>query len=187
MRSIVLTIAVLVGVNCWALTFEGTISKTKTSVAFLNKSDNKRYDLTSGTPLIATYIAKLSDGDFVSVDGSRDVVESRLTINSINYVGLKSLIGTWYGDNDFCYNFMNNTDFNVSRRSGRRCMPTSDFTYTYLLNPDSRNQGWVMLVSGEYRSFVGDLKIVSASTARLQLYDSETGEVMSSLNLTRMK
>lgn len=175
------------GINCWALTFEGIISKSKTSFTFLNKSDNQTYQVTGASPLIATYLAKLSDGDFVSVDGSRDVDQSILTVNSINYVGLKSLIGTWYGNNDFCYVFKNNTDFSSSRRSGRRCAPTNDFSYTYLLNPDSRSQSWVMLVSGEYQSYVGVLKIINAASARLLLYNSESGEVMNSLNLTRMK
>lgn len=185
MRSIVLTIAVLAGVNCWALTFEGKISKTKTSFLFLNKSDNKNYHITGATPIIATYLAKLSDGDFVSVDGSRNVIESVITVASINYVGLKSLLGTWYGDDNFCYTFVNNTDFNLSRRSGRSCIPANNLTYTYILNPDSRSQGWVMLVAGEYASYVGDLKINNSSTARLELYDSETGEILRALNLTR--
>jgi hypothetical protein len=184
MRLIVLTIAVFAGVNCWALTFEGTISKTKTSFSFLNKSDNKKYQLTGSTPIISTYLAKLSEGDFVSVDGSRDVVQSVITVGSINYVGLKSLIGTWYGDDNYCYTFHSNTDFTLSQRSGRKCIPTS-LSYTYLLNPDSRSQGWVMLVAGEYGSYLGDLKMINAAAARLDLYANETGDILRVLNLTR--
>lgn len=187
MRLFVLTFSVLVGLSCSALTFDGTISKSRTGISFVNRTDKKKYQLTGATPIISTHLAKLSDGDFLSVDGSRDLNSLLLTVNSINYVGLKSLIGTWYGDDSYCYNFANNTDFSISHRSGRRCLPSQDLSYTYLLNPDAQTSSWTMLVSGEYGSYVGDLKVNGPVSVSIELYDSESGEVLRHLNLTRAK
>ena len=100
MKLLAFTISTLLSLSSWALTYDGDISKTKTSLTFVSKTDSKKFQLTGATPLISTYLNKLSDGDFISVDGSKDSVLGKITVNSINYVGLKSLHGTWYGDDN---------------------------------------------------------------------------------------
>lgn len=167
-----------------ALSFEGNVTKIKSQLKLFDQAQNKSYSLYASTALVSTYINKLSDGDFISLEGHRDENRTVLTVNSVNYIGLSALLGTWIGDDLYCYTFMSFTEFSVSYRGvGEKCLPNGSPNYTYFINPSTTS--WVMLLAGERGSYVGDLIINNAKDIEIQLYDSETGDILRKIRLRK--
>lgn len=167
-----------------ALQFDGDIVKVGSKNYILLKSDNKKYLLMGSSPIVAMYLNKLSDGDFVSVEGNKTTNFTALNVDSINYVGLRDLLGTWTADDNFCYTFNTHTDFSISVQIGKYCLVNRTDDYTYLINPHS--QQWVMLVAGQHSSYVGDFSIVGKKNVEIDLYDSQTGEIIRHLSLKKL-
>jgi hypothetical protein len=178
MIKFVFTLIALSFQTALALQMEGDITQLNGRKYISVKSENKNYLLTGATPIMATYINKLSEGDFVSVDGHRATNQTAISVNSINYVGLKDLLGTWSDDDENCYVFSSYTDFTVSES----CNLRNETEYTYLINPHS--QQWVMLVAGRFDSYVGDFEIVSKKVVQIDLYNS-AGRIVRNLKLKK--
>lgn len=175
---------ILFSLNTMALSFEGRVSKSKSRISFFDITNDKNYKLVGSTSIISKYLKKLSDGDFISIDGTKSEQLNTLTVNSVNYFGLKTLLGTWIGDDAFCYNFTSFTEFSISQSiSGEKCAPVFEPTYTYFVNPSTTS--WVMLLAGERGSYVGDLLINSPKDIQIQLYDSETGDILRKIYLRK--
>lgn len=172
---------------CFATSYEGIVSKKKSKVTLFNEANGEAYVLDSSSPTVINYLSKLTSGDYISLDGTLNEKKKSLTVNSISYMGLKSLLGLWVGDDSHCYNFINFTEFVISTRArGNKCAPpvaAPGFIYTYTVNPTSNT--WTLLISGERSSFIGDLKFKNSSDAQIELFDSETGDTLRSLNLKR--
>ncbi len=184
MRLIFSIIVILLSLESRALSFEGNVSRTKAHLKFNDLIQRKSYALNASSALISTYINKLSDGDFISLEGIRDEKQTILTVSSVNYIGLSLLIGTWLGDDQYCYNFMSYTEFSVSYRGvGKKCGAATAPNYTYFINPSTN--AWVMLLAGERGSYVGDLIINSPKHIEIQLYDSETGDILRKIILRK--
>jgi hypothetical protein len=180
--------AILLTFTCltsFANTFDGIVSKTKSKILLLDNLNKKPYTLIGSTAIISTYLAKLSDGDFISIEGTRNNSQTILTVNSVNYIGLSALLGSWIDDDSYCYNFSSFTEFSVTQKTiGRKCAVGLTPNYTYIINPASSS--WVILISGERGGgYVGDLKFISPHEIEIQLYDSETGDILSYLHLRK--
>ncbi len=177
-------ICILLSIKTMALSYEGSVTRTKTNVKFVDASLQKTYSLNASTALISSYINKLSDGDFLSVEGFRDEKQTVLTVSSVNYIGLNVLLGSWLGDDLYCYNFTSFTEFSVSYRgASKKCSPVGAPNYTYLINATSNS--WVMLLAGDRGSYVGDLIINNSKDLQIQLYDSETGDILRTIHLRK--
>ena len=111
--------------------------------------------------------------------------QTAININSVNYIGLKSLIGTWYADTATCFHFLTYTDFTISRRIGNNCVSQQNVNYTYIINPSTLT--WVILISGERGSYVGDVSFVNTKNVQLDLYDSDSGAIVRQLYLQKKK
>ncbi len=184
MRFILSVMAILLSLDSMALSYEGNVSRAKTHLKFNDPVQRKTYALNASTALISTYINKLSDGDFISLEGYRDEKQTVLTVSSVNYIGLSVLLGTWFGDDLYCYTFVSYTEFTIAYRGVAKKCPTSTApTYTYFVNPSTTS--WVMLLAGDRGSYVGDLIINSTKDIEIQLYDSETGDILRKIHLRK--
>ncbi len=167
-----------------ALQFDGDIVKLAGKNYIFVKSENKKYLLSGASPIVAMYLNKLNDGDFVSIDANKTANFTAMNVNSINYVGLRDLLGTWTADDQFCYTFNTHTDFSISAQIGKTCLINQRDDYTYLINPNS--QQWVMLVAGQFSSYVGDVAIVGKKNVEIDLYNSQTGAILRHLSLKKL-
>ncbi|MEQ1723169.1 MAG: hypothetical protein ABL930_08320 [Pseudobdellovibrio sp.] len=185
MRLILALLLTFTSLASFALTFDGLISKTKNKTLFVDNINKKTYTLTGNTAIISTYLAKLSEGDFISIEGTRNTAQTILTVSSVNYIGLSALLGSWIDDKSYCYNFSSFTEFSVTQKViGRKCAAGLTPNYTYIINPASTS--WVMLISGERGGgYIGDLKFISPREIEIQLYDSETGDILSYIQLRK--
>lgn len=167
-----------------AASYSGKIIRTQNQTLFVDQQDQRNYILHSATPLIATYVNKLSDGDFVSFDGIKNFTDKSVTVNSFSYVGLKKLVGTWYGDDNYCYTFHTFTEFSISRKFGNTCLPPSRPNYTYLLSPTSSS--WVIIISASGGgNYLGDLHFYETNEVGFQLYNPESDDILRSIRLRK--
>jgi len=184
MRFIFSVMAILLSLDSLALSFEGNVSRAKAQLKFNDPIQRKTYALNASTALISTYINKLSDGDFISLEGYRDEKHTVLTVSSVNYIGLNMLLGTWVGDDLYCYTFVSYTEFTISYRGiAKKCPAATAPIYTYFVNPSTTT--WVMLLAGDRGSYVGDLIIHNPKDIEIQLYDSETGDILRKIHLRK--
>lgn len=184
MRFIFAALIILASATTFALTYDGTVAKTKNQISFLDEANKKSYVLTGLTPLLTSYINKLSTGDFISIEGTKNTELGTMIVRSFNYIGLAALLGNWIGDDSYCYNFSSFTEFSITPKSiGKKCATGLTPNFTYIISPGSTS--WVMLISGERYSYVGDLKFKSPRELEIQLYDSETGDILSYLRLRK--
>lgn len=184
MRFIFAAFIILASATSFALTYEGKVAKNKNQILFLDEANKKSYVLVGITPLLTTYVGKLSDGDFISIEGTKNASQTIMTVQSFNYIGLFALLGNWVSDDFYCYNFSSFTEFSLTPKSlGKKCLTTLSPNFTYIISPSTTS--WVMLISGERYNYVGDLKFKSPRELEIQLYDSETGDILSSLRLRK--
>jgi hypothetical protein len=181
MRFILLVTLSLISLHSFALNYSGTVLRNNLSLRLLDSNSNKSYSLSAATPLMASYLNKLDDGDFISIDADKNGQQTQLTVNSVNYVGLQVLLGTWSGDDNYYYNFKSFNEFSLSKKINADTAIKSE--YTYLINP--ANTAWTILISGPYNSYLGGLNIYNSHEAEIQLYDSETGEILRTVQLRK--
>jgi hypothetical protein len=185
MKSMVTALLLVVSVIANAAIYEGDVHKSRNSIYITNKADNKKYLLVNSTAILDVHLNKLTSGDFASIEGVKNTTQNTITVKSINYVGLRRLLGSWVGNEPYCYNFVNYNLFTVTRKVGERCTDDLASEYTYLINPDT--QAWVVLISGEYNSYVGDVHLLNRESLEIDLYDSESGAILRQLSLRKYK
>ncbi len=187
MRLLALLISIhfsLISLSVDASIFRGIISKKKSQIVLTDESNDTAYILVSTAQIISNHLNKLSSGDYVSLDATVNSKKNSLTVKAINYMGLKSLLGIWIGDDSYCYNFISFTEFIISDLVGeKKCASPTTPALTYIINPGSKT--WTMLISNEHSSYVGDLKLKSPMSAQIELFNSETGVALKALNLKR--
>lgn len=184
MRFILFVIFIVSGHLALSANYSGKIVKNGARLQLMEDTHKQTYVLDSATPLVASYMNKLSDGDFLSFEGVVNYAQGSLTVRSVNYIGLAQLIGTWFGDDSYCYIFHSFTEFSVARKIGNRCLTPNKPGYTYLLNPSNAN--WVIIISAQHGgNYIGELSFASANEAEIQLYDPETGDTLRFVNLRK--
>lgn len=183
MKLISILVTVFASLSTLAISYEGSVVKTASNIKLIDSTSHVSFKLRSNNDFINQHINKLKTGDYLSVDGIKISSENSIDIKSINYVGLKSLLGIWFSDDDTCYIFNSHTSFSISKIVNGTCLTPRSMHYTYLINPGFNT--WVMLISGQYSSYLGEVTIKNSKSAQIQLYDSETGDILKSLNLKK--
>lgn len=184
MRMLPIFLVISFCTNSWALTFDGRVSIKNTQISLYDSYDEKIYTLESTSSSVSAFLKRLKSGDFISLEGSRSSDWSKVNVTEINYVGLKELLGIWIGDDAFCYNFSSFTEFNITAPAkGKKCAPTMSPNYTYIASPSLKS--WVLLISGARTSYVGDLRFINSKKIQIDLFDSETGDILRTINLRK--
>jgi hypothetical protein len=166
-----------------AMPFNGLINKSSINGYTLSLSSTSQvFKLATATARISEQLNKMSVGDLISIEA--DIANSTtLKVNAINYVGLKNLIGIWYGNDNFCYSFESFTEMILLKRVGSQCLSSLETVYTYTLSPNSK--AWDLIVASDMSSFIGDIKFTTSKVANITLFDSETGEIVKVVRLVK--
>jgi len=137
-------------------------------------------------------IDRLSTGDFISVQAQNTKDSSQsLTVLSINYVGLNILLGLWLGNDNLCYHFQNFTNLmTYPKNLGESCSKSAMNPnlsklkkMNYFVNPD--DQAWLLLISDKSSQYAAELFIKNEKTIQLNLFDEQTGAILSHSILRR--
>lgn len=165
---------------------------------FLEKRDGRYYmskntlklELKFEDPEMLKVIQRLDHQDYISVDAF--LKNNILSVDSINYVGLRELLGFWKDRDGLCYYFSGYTNFKVFIPNSKiSCSPKSikeinqnDLTtYNYFINPNE--DVWTMLISNQIRQYLAELHSISSTKKRLIMYNAEDGKKLPEVFLSR--
>lgn len=173
--------------NCSALSYSGLVTVEKARLALAANETKTKFILSATSLGIKSQLAKLKPGDYVSLEGFTSPDKTILYVGSVNYVGLKDLLGNWIGDDEYCYKF---NDFSIlsiyTKNDKKRC----DFSinslareFSYFINP--AHFGWSVLLSDNDDSYLMDLNLFTRSAAELSLYDSRSGDILRKVYIRR--
>lgn len=176
------------------LTFRGKIERINNE-SFLSESRSKlSLKMDYVNDISKQQIDRLNAGDYISVTATVDENNSsHIYVNSVDYVGLKTLLGTWKSEINLCYEFTGFTTFYVyTPNSKGLCIrqntkaPAKPQTnkYNFFINPDIDT--WNLLISSQDNNFVGELMIHDENNIEIQLFDNQTDAVLDSIVLRRL-
>lgn len=189
----------------------GGILRQKNQTYYLQVSDSLskttiEYSLAFNDPISEKITTRLTTGDFVSIQASEvSSPQKNKTLNviSINYIGLNLLLGTWHDDDGVCYEFQNFTtlliynlnstkdsSINSAKGSARGACDTGLNSNSstvrkmnYFVNPDDND--WFLLISDKSAQYVAELINKNDKTIQLNLFDEQTGAILSKVILRR--
>lgn len=172
--------------KAFSMLYSGVITKSSSNHYRIKESRiNKSYDLIFTDPNIEIMLSKLKLNDYITFEGARSSTTNKIRVNSINYVGLKDLLGIWQGDDTYCYNFTSFTELWIYFRTSPECAvrPTDGRVYAYTINPSDPD--WVILLSDNKANYIGDVIVINQKSVKFSLYDSNTGNILRHINLKR--
>lgn len=166
----------------WAENFSGYIERTERGIFLVIDSPAKagRLSLQSSSTRTLIQIGRLNTGDFLAASGSVDSEQNIAFVNSIDYVGLKKLLGRWKTSNGQLFEFASFQDLYIYKS---RPVATSVFRYSAA---PSNGDSWTLLLSDSHkkRTLIANVTFGRAN-ASLKLIDSETGAIAETLRLVR--
>lgn len=137
---------------------------------------------------IENQVRKLQANDFISFEGNRILPSQKMNVESVNFVGLKALLGNWTGNDKFCYQFYNFTELNIFLKNKSNCQMTAQQNanvrkMVYIVNPTTA--GWIALISDDSGSYAAELNFKSTVRVELSLYDSNSGDIVANTILNK--
>lgn len=188
--SFVLTSSVA-SVSAAALSFSGELTLFQESLHLtISNSKCPRYQLVPKNSIVTQHMRKLASGDFVEASGRLDDGECKAFVESIEYVGLRKLLGYWYSETDGIITFRNYSSLSfypmnkVSGVKDESSIRTGDpITYRYSVTP-SDGKEWVVFLSNAEGTRFATL-MFSSKFVTMKIYDSETGAINQTLRLSK--
>ncbi|WII70881.1 hypothetical protein QJS83_10455 [Bdellovibrio sp. 22V] len=166
----------------------GTVVKDPSGVYLLADNGCYRYLVDTKSEDAAESLRKLASGDTITASGLLDKDTCTAVIESIDYVGLKKMLGYWYSQEgvitvrDFkSLNFypINMKDF----QNGSAISVVEPVRYTYSITP-SGGKEWVLFLSDSTSTTFATIQF-NKSNATMKIYDSETGNINKILRLSK--
>ncbi|WP_413574645.1 hypothetical protein ACLVWU_10485 [Bdellovibrio sp. HCB290] len=174
-----------------AQTVGGTVA-LKGQQMFLKTDDPcNNYLVASNNETALNALIKLAPGDVITATGKKNPAHCTVAIESVEYVGLRRLLGNWYSSEAV----INVQDFNsmkfyaaqkISENGNTvyKYISQTPIEYSYSLIPSAGNE-WVMFLSDSKSTTFGTIQFHRGS-AVLKIYRSDTGALNKTLILYRM-
>ena len=176
---IISVLAFLMTENLWAsnrVNVKGYLVLESDPYRFVDSETLKSYKLRIVTESAKNAVLKLKNFDGISgVAVKYD--EETLLLESVEFVGLRRLLGKWKTNLEL-YQFV---DYNRVQVTGSK----DTVEMTYALSP-SQNDNWRLFFTDSNSVTLGSLAIKN-ETATIETYDEDTGAVLKTLPLTRVK
>lgn len=144
---------------------------------------------------VLSQLKKLTPGDEITASGDKNLVDCSLTLESVDYVGLRRLLGMWLSNEALIKvkDFKSLSFYPLERVSSvGNSRPTSDVLsadpakavdYTYSLTP-TEGKEWVVFLSDSTKTVFATISL-SKGSAVMKFFDSESGVVLKTLRLTK--
>jgi hypothetical protein len=157
--------------------FSGYISVNKGHIFATEDGSSKKFELIAYNEDAAIGLKKLKDRDFISGVGTKS--DTSILVESIDFVGLRQLLGLWVSNNAW----LNFRDFNSVNVYWQDQNTTQKVVYDYSIAPDpARN--WKIFFASSNEVVIADLDL-SAATAKINYYDNN-GIIVKTIELTKL-
>lgn len=143
----------------------------------------KTVPVAAENPPMANVLSRLENLDFVRCSGHLEA--SRAFVNSIDFVGLRRILGSWKAGN-LLFQFYSFSDLSIFSVTSNPNLPHGN--YKYAITPANTPQDWRIFFTDEKQVLVGSLNFSpGATSAMIQLYDSSSGRVVQKIHLLKVK
>lgn len=166
--------------------FSGFMTKRGNAYYFTPKSSELFYKITALTPDVQDSLDRLENGDFIAGNGSLDTTNKKLSIESVDYVGLRKLLGPWIGSEGT----MVFKDFTTMRFTPRFRDINMDSRLTnyqkefrYSITPSDNNE-WGLFLSDENNTTFATVEFTKNKVI-MKIFESESGKIVRTLKLER--
>lgn len=156
------------------MALDGYVRMTGENIFFVESQSVKVYKLKAYTSSAEEVLSRLKNFDHIT--GSARLVDDTLLLESVEFVGLRRLIGYWQSPK-VAVIFENFHDVAFK-------MPSSKSEYKYAVSPSEGNS-WRVFFSDQSSVTLGSLT-VSENKASIELYDPETGETSQQYDLKKV-
>lgn len=166
--------------------FSATVTRIGDQL-FLSNASNNMVRATSDSEEVNETLRRLANGDSIAGSAVFDSSGRWARIETIDFVGLRRLIGLWSALNtSSLMNFRNHSDLNVVLLRQREDGPglvTAQRNFKYTLTPALRDE-WVLFLSDTSETQMGLMELKDGQ-ATITLLNPQTGEVSNVLELRR--
>lgn len=157
----------------------GFFIREQSEYSFISAGKHKTYRLKPATQEIQGQLEKLNNHDAIRGVGKFSN-DHELVLESIDFVGLQRLLGSWTGSN-FVFNFK--TFAKVSLYSSLPGVTHGELQYAVAPAPGSQ---WKVFFTDSHQVSLASLNI-SEDHATLMFYDNQSGEPKQSLVLSKIR
>ncbi|WP_347358833.1 hypothetical protein [Bdellovibrio sp.] len=166
----------------------GTIERDITGSYLRADSACVRFLIESKSPEAESSIRRLSTGDSVTASGVLDTDNCVAYIESVDYVGLKKMLGYWHSTDGLLtvrdFNSLSFYPISIKDfQKGQDYTIVDPITYRYSVTP-STGKDWVLFLSDATSTTFATIRF-NKSRATMKIYDSETGNVTRTLHLSK--
>lgn len=163
--------------------FQGFIRKQGSETLLIPDTQGPQLILYSSEPQMRSTIEKLSDGDFAT-GVATSLVGTRLVVDSIDFVGLKKILGMWKASKTiFSFKSFNLLSVLDVKDADPFFKNWQDFRYS--VSP-SEGQSWKVFIANKNSVALGTLEI-NPSFVILTIYDSHSGQVTNRFRLEKLQ
>lgn len=171
-----------------ALPLMGTVERDSTGTYLVTGQTCKRYVVDTKSEDAFKSVRKLSTGDSVTASGALDNETCTAVIESVDYVGLRKMLGHWYS----AEGIMSVRDFNslsfypISLKdfqNGSSYRTVDPINYRYSVTP-TEGKEWVLFLSDSKSTTFATIQF-NKGAATMKIYDSETGRLTKVLHLSK--
>lgn len=181
------TFVSLLSLPASADSLSGLISSNGTNLVFIPDSNRVPFVVQTMSMAAASTLTRLSDGDLIIANGSLDTQRGVALIESVDFVGLKQIIGRWYTrDSKGIMRFNTYQDVDVISlvlASGSATV-VAQKSLKYTVSP-SNGGDWIMFLSDERSTQMGSFYIKD-NVATLKLFNTQTGDVSQVIRLQKV-
>ncbi len=168
-----------------AISLTGVLEKNVQGSFITFNYGSQKYQVSSLPGEVTDSIAKMESGDTFIGNGQIDENKKTVLITSLDYVGLKKMLGLWYSGGSVM-DFTSFTDLSVYPFNTHPLILNLDKTdIRYSVAPFRGNQ-WAVFLSSRNSTLFGTLEF-EGTEAILRVFNSETGNASSTMRLIRWK
>lgn len=154
--------------------------------------ENQRFEIASASIDVDRDLARLSSGDFVALEGFYNISQKKIIVNSVDWVGLKKVLGHWKTADKKIIEFRDYTTLMLHNylRDG--------FPVKHSVKPRTRDQSiemnyrmapgvgssWTLFISDGKKLHMGRMNLAGANIS-IGFFDIETGKIIKTLKLSR--
>lgn len=191
MRILILVLSLLASYSSFAnQPIYGVIARDATKLSIVtNNTQCSNYIISTKSRDASAAVKKLSNGDSLTATGLLNPQDCTALIESIEFVGLKKMLGKWYSPEGIIdvrnFNSLSYypVSINIPRYGYATISSVQPIDYRYSITPTDGKE-WVLFLSDRTSTTFATIKFERGNVI-MKLYDSETGEVTKTLFLSR--
>ena len=168
----------------------GTLQRDDKGLSLITDTGCQKYRISTKSEDAEFNLYKLQSGDYITATGLLDENTCEAVIESIDFVGLKKLLGYWHSSAglfsipSFSYlTFYPNDKTDISNEAPEIFDPVSPVNFKYSVTP-SEGKDWVVFLSDKNSTVFATIRF-SKTRATMKFYDSETGKITRTLYLSK--